>query len=117
MFLEISQNSQENTCASVFFNKVAGPYKMAKHTQGIRLQQSWIITIIGKVNKTRHLRSFKPTNWLSLFDHFVVACNFIKKEFSCEFCEIFKTTFFTEHLWVTASVLEALFMLESWPNP
>ena len=23
--------------------------------------------------------------------------------FSCEFCEIFKNTFFTEHLWTTAS--------------
>ena len=38
------------------------------------------------------------------------ACNFIKKEalaqmFSCEFCEIFKNTFFTEHLWVTVSVI------------
>ena len=37
------------------------------------------------------------------------ACNFIKKEilaqvFICEFCEIFKNTFFTEQLWVTASV-------------
>ena len=37
------------------------------------------------------------------------ACNFIKKEtlvqlFSCEFCEIFKNTFFTEHLRTTASV-------------
>ena len=37
------------------------------------------------------------------------ACNFIKKEtlaqvFSCEFCEISKNTFFTEHLWATASV-------------
>ena len=36
------------------------------------------------------------------------ACNFIKKEtlaqvFSCEFCEISKNTFFTEHLWTTAS--------------
>ena len=36
------------------------------------------------------------------------ACNFIKKEtlwhvFSCEFCEIFINTFFTEHLWETAS--------------
>ena len=33
----------------------------------------------------------------------IKACNFIKKEtlaqvFSCEFCEIFKNTFFTEHL-------------------
>ena len=34
------------------------------------------------------------------------ACNFIKKEtlaqvFSCEFCEISKNAFFTEHLWTT----------------
>ena len=37
-----------------------------------------------------------------------LACNFFKKEtlaqvFSCEFCEIFKNIFFTEHLRVTAS--------------
>ena len=37
------------------------------------------------------------------------ACNFIKKEtltlvFSCEFSEISKNTFFTEHLWTNASV-------------
>ena len=36
------------------------------------------------------------------------AGNFIKKEalaqmFFCEFCEISKNTFFTEHLWATAS--------------
>ena len=36
------------------------------------------------------------------------ACNFIKKEtlaqvFSCDFCEIFQNTFFTEHLRATAS--------------
>ena len=36
------------------------------------------------------------------------ACNFIKKEFlaqvfSCEFCEIFKNNFLTEHLRATAS--------------
>ena len=36
------------------------------------------------------------------------ACNFIKKEtltqvFSCEFCEIFKNSLFTEHLQATAS--------------
>ena len=38
------------------------------------------------------------------------AYNFIKKEtlaqvFSCEFCEISKNTFPTEHLWATASVI------------
>ena len=37
------------------------------------------------------------------------SCNFIKKEalaqvLSCEFCEISKTSFFTEHLRTTASV-------------
>ena len=36
------------------------------------------------------------------------ACNFILKEilaqvFSCEFCEISKKSFLTEHLWATAS--------------
>ena len=41
------------------------------------------------------------------------ACNFINKEtlaqvFSCEFCEIFKNTFFTEHLRTTASILWTL---------
>ena len=37
------------------------------------------------------------------------SCNFIKKDtpakvFSREFCEIFKNTFFTEHLWEIASI-------------
>ena len=36
------------------------------------------------------------------------ACNFIKKEalaqvFYCKFCDIFKSTFFTEHLRTTSS--------------
>ena len=39
---------------------------------------------------------------------FCKTCDFIKKEaltqvFLCEFCEISKNTFFTEHLWETAS--------------
>ena len=38
------------------------------------------------------------------------TCNIIKKEtlarvFSCEFCKISENTFFTEHLWTTASFL------------
>ena len=41
---------------------------------------------------------------------FFINCNFIKKEtlaqmFSYEFDEISKNTFFTEHLWTTASEL------------
>ena len=62
LFLKISQNSQENTCARACFL--------------IKLQTE--------------------------------ACNFVKKEtlaqvFYCEFCEDFRKTFFTEHLWMTAS--------------
>ena len=69
VFLEISQNSQENTCARAFFL--------------IKLQ----------------------------------GCNFIKKEtltqvFSCEFCEISKNTFSTEHLQTTASSKRFLLFLK-----
>ena len=65
VFLEISQNLQESTCARVSFL--------------IKLQ-----VLQAK------------------------ACNFVKKEtlvqvFSCEFCKISNNTFFTEHLWTTAS--------------
>ena len=49
---------------------------------------------------------------LSLF----LSCNFINKdslaqEFSCEFCKIFKDTFFTEHLWMTPLNLQQLLAL------
>ena len=45
---------------------------------------------------------------------FYQACNFIKKEtlaqvFSCEFYEIFKNTYFEEHLRTTASGFWCLF--------
>ena len=55
MFLEILQNSQENTCARVSFL--------------IKLEASGLAQV-----------------------------------FCCEFCEIYKNTFFTEHLLVTVSV-------------
>ena len=69
MFLEISQNSQENTCARVSFS--------------IKLRK---------------------------------ACNFIKKEtlaqvFFCEFCEISRNNFFTEHLRMTASGSSSVFIV------
>ena len=34
--------------------------------------------------------------------------------FSCEFCEIFKNTFLTEHLRATVSVTESIG--KKWPN-
>ena len=52
---------------------------------------------------------------MSKYDFNKVAYNFIKKEtlaqvFSCEFSEISKNTFFTEHLWATASEINSWFL-------
>ena len=65
VFLEILQNSQENTCARVsVLNKVTG---------------LWPATLLKKILWHR--------------------C------FPVNFCQMFKNTFFTEHLWASASVL------------
>ena len=45
-----------------------------------------------------------------------LSCHFIEKEtlvqrFSCEFSKIFKNTSFTQHLWMTASILQQLLAL------
>ena len=37
---------------------------------------------------------------------------FLEKVFSCEFCQISKNTFFTEHVWTTASM--RCFMKSFW---
>ena len=47
--------------------------------------------------------------------------NFIKKEtlaqvFSCEFCEISKNTYFTEHVWTTASIYGKFYSFQSSGN-
>ena len=45
----------------------------------------------------------------------VLICNFKKETlaqgFSCEFCKIFKGNFFTERLWMAASILQQLLAL------
>ena len=39
---------------------------------------------------------------------FLLKLQALAQVFSCEFCEIFKNIFFTEHLWAVASVLHPL---------
>ena len=74
------------------------------------------------MNRSSHRRYFVKTGGLKNYAKFtrkhlcwslvfrkVAGLRLAKKEtptqvFSCEFCEIFKNTFFTEHLWTTASV-------------
>ena len=48
------------------------------------------------------------------------ACNFIKKEtpvpvFSCEYCEIFKNTYFEEHLGTAPSVVSRDYYQTKYP--
>ena len=68
--LKVSQNSQENTCAKVSF-------LIKLHALGYNFIKK---------------------------ETLAQACNFIEKEalaqvFSCEFYEIFRKIFFSEHLW------------------
>ena len=47
------------------------------------------------------------------------ACNFIKKEILaqvifCEFCKISNNTFFTKHLWATASIHRLNSTFKNW---
>ena len=85
MLLEISQNSQENTCARVSFL--------------INLQKfSHIWTKNGEILRISLYSVRIPEK----------ACNFIETEIltqdiCCKLCEISKNTIFTEHRWVIAS--------------
>ena len=62
-----------------------------------------------EVSRKQNTPNFpKNKHFLPPDTHTPKACNFIKKEtlahvFSCEFCEISKNPFFTEHLWTAAS--------------
>ena len=81
MFLEILQNSQENIYARV----------------------SFLVTLQALFGSSKGFMKALKVFWGT-----TKGCNFILKEtlaqvFSCEFCEIPKNTFFTEHLWATAS--------------
>ena len=180
MFLKISQNSQENTCARVFFYISRPPMRtcglnfietthwngkpatlLKSHIGKGSLQLYWSHTLArGSCNfieithwnrkpatllkshigmgslqlywnhtlaqgacnfiEITHwdgkpatlLKSHIRTGSLQLYWNYTLAreaCNFIKKEalaqvFSCEFCVIFKNTFFAEHFQTTASL-------------
>ena len=68
------------------------------------------------------LRNFAKFTWVSfLLKLQDSVCNFIKKEtlaqvFSCEFCEISKNTYFTEHVWTTASIYGNFYSFQSSGN-
>ena len=104
VFLKILQTSRKNTCVGVFLIKTS-------KFEFIHIQ--YFFSMVR--NKSNHrcsvgegvLRNFLGKHLCqSLFFNKVSGLR--KKEtltraFSCEFSEIFKNTFFTEHLWTTAS--------------
>ena len=148
VFLEVSQNSQENTCARVSFliKLLDSAWNFIKKetlaqvsscefcevsknnffTQHLRTTASVMMLLMTSSNdqfRSSHqkcsikkgvLKNFTKFTrkhlWQSFFFHKVVGWGLlIEKEtlaqvFSCEFCEISKNTFFTEHFWTTASV-------------
>ena len=60
--------------------------------------------ILGNLSEQLFKKTCEWLFWISICG----ACNFFRKKalaqvFSCEFCEIFKSIFFTEHHWTTAS--------------
>ena len=88
MFLEISQNSQETTCA--------------------RRLVSSVFDHGGKMRENAKIFLLKTGDWFRLLlvycarDSLLIKKESLTRVFSCEFCEISKNTFFTEHLRTTA---------------
>ena len=89
------------------------------HVPGIYQPSNRLIFSIGNYYNKKDIRIFcfsKRLCWQMINTKVVgydsrrgQPYSLIKKEalaqvFSCEFCEIFKNTFFTEHLWTTVSM-------------
>ena len=92
-------------------------------TLGIRASYKIILSLLTGMIRSSHQRCSVKNGVLRIFAKFTgkhlcqslffknvtgAACNLIEKEtlaqvFSCEFCESSKNTFFTEHVWATAS--------------
>ena len=87
-----------------------------------------VVTRLGGPHPLNHVTTWSPEK---LYIHTFrkpmatklagLTCNFIKIEtlaqvFSCEFCEISKNTFFTEHLQATASMHKIVILQEKSKN-
>ena len=66
----------------------------------------------------KNLTKFTVKHLHQSFQSLISACNFVQKEtlaqvFSCEFCKMFKNTYFLEHFWTRASgrSIQELFLM------
>ena len=106
VFLQISQDSQENTCARVFswqifsceFSEIWKTTFFTKHLWAT----APVFRTMSNMYDRRFLWKYRSSHPEMFFKKVFleISCNFIKKEtltlaqvFSCEFCEISKNTF------------------------
>ena len=113
MFLEISQNSQENTQPATLLKKRL--WHRSFPVNFVKLHRK---PLVVASDSSKFLKIFcihkKMSVLKSLFNTVrgLKACNFHKKEtqtqvFSCEYHKIFKNSFFMEHLrWLLLNIVE-----------
>ena len=103
---DVPQNMLKTSALESFLNEGAGPAcKIIKK----KLQYMCLPVNFAKFLGTLFLKNTSKKRCSYKFRKIQIqispeACNFIKKEtlalvFACEFCEISKNAFFTEHLW------------------
>ena len=95
MFSIISQDSQESTCAIVSFLKK----RLWHWCLPVNLGKSWSTSFLCTTLVAASVFAFNGFHGIKATKKETLA-----QVFSCEFCETSQNTFFTEHLWTTASI-------------
>ena len=94
VFSEISQNSRENTCARDSLNKVAGLVRICPHSDWIQRDTEYLCGVSLSIQSECWKIRTRPATFQQ---------ESLAQVFSCEFCEISKSIFFTEYLRTTVS--------------
>ena len=97
----------------LFCHNVDGAHDIKWSQKKLRLKLCWFQRLDSNFTRGNHRKCSMKKGVLKNYaiftgkhpcQSFFLSCNFIKNEtliqrYSCEFCEIFKNTFFTELLW------------------
>ena len=78
-----------------------------------KIQQNSGNTLEQNVSGDNKLDFESNKTWIMFTIEFFLSTGALARVFSCEFCQIFKNTFFTEHLWTTASTYSNKFWFDS----
>ena len=85
VFSEISQNSRENTCARDSLNKVAGLVRICPHSDWMQRDTEYLCGVSLSIQSECWKIRTRPATFQQ---------ESLAQVFSCEFCEISKSTFF-----------------------